>query len=305
MSADDGRAEACVERRSEALRRAADRLVRRRLPPAASDGSTPLWSASFFGLDRVPRFCAADETTRAAVLDDCATALLAEAWRIEHCGIDYCGRMTLVGESDDEQRLFALIGADEALHASLLAPWIASRAPQPDPFSRFIAGLAEAGAPQPLAFLLQVVLEGFGIVHFGSLATSCRDAGLAATFRRIARDEALHHAGGLATFSPDRLNEADRRFLEDAAYSFLQMIRCGPQGVIAALDRHIGLGDGNDSANVFAALDAEAASADKLARLRRLMAQPGMAWLLDRLDASGAFTACSAGDCAQVYADTR
>jgi hypothetical protein len=287
------------------LRRAADRLGRRRPPPAVPDGSLPLWAAGFFALDRLPRFREAVGAVQAAILDDGATALLAEAWRIEHCGIDYCARMALVGESDDERRLFALIGADEAVHASLLAPWIAARAPEPDPFNRFIAGLAEAGNPPPLAYLLQVVLEGYGIVHIGSLAASCRDAGLAVTFKRIARDEALHHAGGLACFSPDRLGAADQRFLADSAFTFLQMIRCGPQGVVAAIDRSIGVGDRADAACVFAALDAETAGAGKLARLRRLMAQPGMDWLIAELDRGDAFRPCTATECAQIYVELR
>jgi hypothetical protein len=291
--------------RDDALRRAADRLARRHAPAAAPDGTRPLWDAAYFGLDRIARFRDADPAVRQRVLDDCARGLLAESWRIERCGVEYCARMTLAAEGDDERRMFALIGADEALHASWLAPWIEAMAPEPDPFNRFITGLAEAGNPQPLAYVLQVVLEGFGIAHYGGLAADCRAAGLAETFARMARDEALHHAAGLAAFRPDALTDGDRRFLEEATYAFLQMIRCGPQGVVAALDRGIGIGAHGDATDVFAALDAEQSSAAKLARLRTLMAQPGMEWLIGTLERGGAFAACPAADCAQVYATIR
>jgi hypothetical protein len=290
--------------RDEALRRAADRLARRRDAPAAADGTQPAWEARFFGLDRVRRFRDAPEPVRAQVLALCGRGLLAEALHIERSGIDYCARMTLATESDDERRLFALIGADESLHAE----WLANALPDDPPvdaFNRFIAGIAQAGSPQTLAYLLQVVLEGFGIAHYDALAGGCRDAGLAATFRRLARDEALHHAGGLATFRADRLTDADRRFLADATHAFLQMIRCGPQAVVAAVDRVIGIGDAGDAARVFAALEREAGSAAKLARLRALVAQPGMEWLVDAMDAGGAFESCSAAECAQLYAAMR
>ncbi len=290
--------------REDALRRAADRLARRRDVPPAADGAQPAWDAPFFGLDRVPRFREAPSAARAGVLALCGQGLLAEALHIERSGIDYCARMVLAAEGDDERRLFALIGADESLHAGWLADALPD-APPVDPFNRFIAGIAAAGAPQPLAYLLQVVLEGFGIAHYDGLAGACRDEGLAATFRRLARDEALHHAGGLATFRADRLTAADRRFLAEATYAFLQMIRCGPQAVVAALDRVIGIGDGADAARVFAALESEAGSAVKLAHLRQLIAQPGMEWLSESLDAGGAFTPCSASECAQVYATLR
>ena len=291
--------------RDDALRRAADRLARRHPTAASPDGTRPLWDAAYFGIDRIARFRDADPEVRQRVLDDCARGLLAESWRIERCGVEYCARMTLATEGDDERRMFALIGADEALHASWLAPWIEAMAPEPDPFSRFIAGLAEAGNPQPLAYLLQVVLEGFGIAHYGGLAADCRATGLAETFSRMARDEALHHAAGLAAFRPDALTDVDRRFLEEATHAFLQMIRCGPQGVVAALDRGIGVRDQSDAASVFATLDAEKASTAKLARLRTLMAQPGMEWLIGTLDRDGAFDACPAADCAQIYATMR
>ena len=161
------------DERRDALRRAADRIGRHRPPPTAPDGTRPLWDAAFFGLDRVACFGEADTETRQSVLADCAAGMLAESWHIERCGIDYCARMTLTAEDDDERRLFALIGADEARHAGWLAPWLAPGVPEPAPFNRFIAGLAAIGTPQALAFLLQVVLEGFGITHYSALAAPC------------------------------------------------------------------------------------------------------------------------------------
>jgi rubrerythrin len=290
--------------RETALRRAADRLARHRDAPSAAAGTQPCWDAAFFGLDRVPRFRDAPEAARARVLALCGRGLLAEALHIERSGIDYCARMMLAAEGDDERRLFALIGADESQHAGWLADALPDDPPV-DAFNRFIAGIAAAGAPQPLAYLLQVVLEGFGIAHYDGLAAGCRDAGLAAIFRRLARDEALHHAGGLAAFSADRLTDADRRFLSESTYAFLQMIRCGPQAVVAAVDQAIGIGDAADAARVFAALQSEAGSAAKLARLKDLIAQPGMAWLVGSLDAGGAFAPCTAAECAQIYASMR
>jgi hypothetical protein len=69
--------------------------------------------------------------------------------------------------------------------------------------------------------------------------------------------------------------------------------------------RGIGLGDQNDTAAAFCALESEGAGAVKLARLRRLMAQPGMAWLVDTLAAGGLFTPCPAPDCARIYTASR
>ena len=282
------------------IRRHAARFAR---PPHAQpvpDGATPLWEAGTFKLDRVPAFRQASAVIKEAVLTACAHNLLAEAWCIERRGISYCLAMTRHTESDEERDLFTRIGADESQHAAWLAPWLL-RPPETDPFNRFIDGLLETGTPQSLSFLLQVVLEGFGITHYQSLAAGCRDAALALTLRRLALDEALHHAGGLLVFQPDRLTAAERRFLADGANAFLQMIRIGPQAVVGALARQLGTSAIGELAGVFAALDSQATGAVKLARLRKLMAQPGMTWLVEQLDAGGTFSPCTPAQCARQF----
>ena len=288
------------EERADAVRRAGERLLRRR-GAAASPAGGALWSGEFHGLDRVTAFRDAHGAQQADVLAACDTGLLAESWFVERCGIAFCARMTLLAESLDEQRLYALIGADEAAHAAWLEPWIADRGREADPFNRFIAGLAESGSAQPLSFLLQVVLEGFGIVHYGGLAAGCRDEALAALLRRMAQDEAVHHAAGLAVFRAANLSAAERRFLLDGAHAFLQMIRSGPQAVVGALDHALGTDGRAEVARTFEALDAGGATAGKLARLRRLMQQPGTAWLVADLDDKGAFAPCTPAECARIY----
>jgi len=283
-----------------AIMRHTARFARPQHSQPAPDGTTPLWAAGTFHLDRVPAFRQASARTKDEVLAACAHNLLAEAWCIEQRGITYCSAMTKQAESNAEYELFARIGADESQHAAWLAPWML-RSPETDPFSRFIDGLLEAGTPQPLSFLLQVVLEGFGITHYQSLAAGCRDAALAQTLRRLSLDEALHHAGGLLVFEPNRLTTAERRFVADGTYAFLQMIRIGPQAVVSALAQQVGTSAVGQLAGVFTALDSQATGAAKLARLRKLIALPGMSWLAAQLDAAGAFTPCTPTQCARQF----
>lgn len=291
--------------RDDDLARATARLLRRRGAGATPDGAHPLWAAEVFGLDRSAAFASAGDATRNAVLARCAGAMLEESWRVECSGIAFCARMTLASEVLAERQMYALIGADESAHCAWLQPWCDPREDAADAFTAFLDDCVGSGTPQPLAYLLQVVLEGFGVVHYARLARTCRDAGLAATFARMAEDEALHYAGGLAAFRADRLSGAEQRFLVDAAYTFLQMIRCGPQAVARALDREAGLDGPGQLIATFSALDADGATMAKLARMRSLMAQPGMDWLLERLDSLHAFTPCSASEAASVYTSLR
>jgi hypothetical protein len=283
-----------------AIRHHTARFSRPPHAPSAPDGESPPWGAGTFQLDRVRAFRAASASIQDAVLAACAHNLLAEAWCIEQRGIAYCSAMELQSESNAERELFTRIGADEIQHAAWLAPWLL-RPPETDLFNRFIDGLLEAGTPQPLSFLLQVVLEGFGITHYQSLAAGCCDQALALTLRRLAIDEALHHAGGLLVFQPDRLTAAERRFIIDGACAFLQMIRVGPQAVVSALAQQVGVTSVRDLTGVFAALDSQSIASAKLARLHKLMAQPGMTWLVEALDAGGVFVPCTPAQCAKQF----
>jgi hypothetical protein len=290
-----------VNERQRGLRRVTERMLRRRASTGTADASGPLWEAGVFGLDRHEEFRCASETQRLAILHRCSAALVAESWSIEVCGIAFCARMALQSEDLEERRLYAIIGADEAAHSAWLEPWLGDTANASGPFESFIAGLTQSGSQRALAYLLQVVLEGFGIVHYGQLATFCRDPALATILARISQDEALHHAGGLASFRAEVLNDHDRQFLIDASATFLDMMRCGPQAVVRALDEELGVGDRTTLDATFTSLDAAAVSAAKLDRLRRLMDRPGMSWLMAELDTRGVFTPCTAAQCADIY----
>lgn len=266
--------------------------------PDAPDGASPLWDAAAFDLDRVPAFRSAPARARDATLAACARNVLVEALSVEERGIAYCAAMAGRAETAEARALFLRIGADEAQHAAWLARWVEMPVAA-DPFIRFVDGLLAAGTPQPLAYLLQVVLEGFGITHYQSLARGCRDAALGRTLRRLALDEALHYGAGLLAFDATRMTAAERSFAVDGARAFAHMFRIGPQAVAAALAHEVGLHSLADATATFAALDCEASSVRKLTRLRTLMARPGMTWVVDELDAAGLFVPCTPAQCAR------
>jgi len=295
-----------ADRRShdERLERVIEGFARRRAPlTAATSADTAHWEAGFFGLQRTPRFAEAGAKLRQRVLQACGEQLLWESWYIEQCGIAFCARMVLLAEDVPTRQVYSMIGSDEATHAHWISEWLhpGARRP-PDPFNRFVAGLVESGEAQPLRHVLQIVLEGFGIRHYRSLAEGCRHAGLAQTLRVMMSDEGLHHAGGVATFDARRLGESGRAFALASTTGLLQMIRVGPQSVAAVLSATTGGLDKRDAKRLFAALGCEATSAPKLAALRELIAQPGMDWLVDELDRLRMFTPCTAAECAQVFA---
>jgi hypothetical protein len=291
----------------ERINRVVDAFALRRTPSVsgAARGNAH-WDAAFYGLERVQRFSGADPAVQRQVLDACGEHLLWESYYIEQCGIAFCARMVLLAEDVPTRKLYSLIGGDEATHEHWLAGWLQhSSSRPPDPFNLFIAALVEGGEPQPLNYVLQIVLEGFGIQHYRSLAHGCREPALATTLRTMMSDEGTHHAGGVAAFDAGRLDRHGRTFALEATSRLLEMIRIGPQAVVAVLARTAGGLDGVRVEHLFDALGCEADSAAKLAALRKLIAQPGMDWLVQELERLRLFTPCSPVECARAFASAK
>jgi hypothetical protein len=283
--------------------RVVDGFVRRRGLSVSNPASGHAhWDAAFYGLDRVQRFSTADPCAQGQVLEACGEQLLWESYYLEQCGIAFCARMVLLADDVPTRKLYSLIGADEAMHEHWVGGWLQRSASRPpDPFNRFIAALVESGEPQPLSYVLQIVLEGFGIQHYRCLAQGCREPALMAILRTMMSDEGAHHAGGVAAFDARRLDRRGHAFALEAGSRLLEMIRVGPQAVVAVLARAVGGLEGVHLERVFDELDAEAASAAKLATLKKLLAQPGMDWLVAELERLRLFTPCRPAECARAF----
>lgn len=254
------------------------------------------WPAASFGLDRCDAYSAADAARQRAILERCATDRLQEAWYIERLGIVYGAKMTLLAESDDERTLYALICGEEAAHFRL----IASLVPRPEGESEFTALLdrivAEASKPA-LVFLVQVVLEGWGMHYYARLERECLAADVRDAFSRILRDEARHHGSGVVLVrdlagDPRALGE-----IEGYLRQLLAMVRSGPQSVVAALEPR----SEEDARALFVALGDGKTRAD-LALLRRLIELPHLHGLAANLEADALFEPMTADEMASLHA---
>jgi len=312
--ADDRNAEQCVPVRTQLemahgectgkSRRVLDALID--LDPNTSKTDTAdlasLFSAEFFELDRTDLFQKFSPHIQTDVLKECTQRLLHEAYFIERAGMAYCARMVLEADNTPERQIYSLIGADEARHLEWITGCLppSSRPRSPDPFARFLSELIETGDRNSLVYVIQVILEGWGIDHYRSLASNCAHRGVTRVFEAIVRDEALHHAGGKALFNPGALSETQRTWIEEVLAVFLHMVRVGPQTVVAVLNQINGGLDFNHRARVFEALGTQRTSYTKLLRLKKLIAQPGMESMIDTLDESGLFNPCNPRECAAV-----
>jgi rubrerythrin len=277
-------------------------LRRRGVAPGSAPARAP-WDAAFFGLDRVTVFRRAPAATRRRVLEACAGDVLREALGVERLGLTFTARMTLLAETTEERMTYSLFAADEARHLAAVhrhRPDVDLDALPADPFLDLLGAAVAGGPRRGLAFLVQVVLEGWGLVHYSRLARACHDPALRRTLGGILADEALHHGAGRAGLRREALDARARAWAVEALAPLLALAGAGPQRVAARLTEAVGPLARAARVRLFAELESEAGAARTLALLRALMRPaPEVVAALDR---RRAFVAPTPEQCAALGA---
>ncbi|MGB3298368.1 MAG: ferritin-like domain-containing protein [Phormidesmis sp.] len=236
-------------------------------------GIAPPWNASFFNLDTVPLFQSSMPLEQTQILALAGQSLLAESYFIEKAGVGYMAKMTLLAETTEERMLYALFSADEATHLAQLTPLVSQgdSLGTSDPFLRLLKSLLESDNRTVLLFVIQIVLEGWGLSHYRTLSKACCWPELSNLFRSFLQAEAKHHGVGVALFEPEALSAANQSAIVEAIAPFLQMIRVGPQRLVSAIASVKGELSRAQSVALLTDLETERHSGTRLGLLKQLM----------------------------------
>jgi len=275
-------------------------------PPDASDWDIA-WNAAWWGLHHSTVFASFGKTLQREALLACNRVVMNEAYFIEKSGLAYTAKMMLLAESTDIAQLYALISADEATHLAWIEPFVTPEDKiQPrGQFLAFLSELIEECHPQLLVYLVQVILEGWGLDHYKRLMEGCQEPALKETFRTILKDEALHHRSGVMLLNSKRFSGDDHKILTTSLQRYADMVRVGPQAAIAALDKAVGGLSATDIKNLLAALDYSGDSNRKLRLLQHLMCQPGLENTVEALSQANYFRPLSMTQMVQYYLNHR
>jgi hypothetical protein len=266
-------------------------LANSELPGPGGDGGPPHWDASFFGLDGSSLFRELGDDAQRELLAACSRSLLEESYFIERAGMSFAPKMALLAESAEEQTLYCLFSAQEACHHSMIAAWVNPLGTRPleDPFLALLAQSINACSRRQLIFLVQVVLEGWGLHHYHGLESGCRTPRLREVFRRILRDEAHHHGSGVELFREGQLSSQELSGLVELIADLLSMVRSGPVGVASLLEASAGGLTPGQRGRTLKELGHPGRAQEKLKRLRSLMETAGARRILEALDGVQAF----------------
>jgi len=243
------------------------------------------WGADCFGLAYSPVFKASSLLEQAQILHLASQSLLGESYAIEKAGVGYMAKMTLLAETTEERMLYSLFGADETTHLAQLSPFVMEmeKLDETDPFLRLLESLLETADRSALMFVIQVVLEGWGLSHYRMLSQTCQHPALSELFKSFLQAEARHHGAGILLFDRAALSEKSRVLIVETLAAFLQMVRVGPQRVVEAIAQIKGGFSRDQRIHMFTELDTETQSGMRLELLRSLInsAAPDIAETLE------------------------
>ncbi|MCS5710318.1 ferritin-like domain-containing protein [Candidatus Berkiella aquae] len=277
-------------------------LKKRQRPQHEALAIQPYWPAAFYHLEKSSLFRQASNDVQQQILVHCAQDLLNESYFIEKIGIAYSAKLILLSSSLEAKQVFSFIGADEAAHLQWITPYIpeALRIQPQGPLLSLISEVVQLDNANLLYYLVQIILEGWGLKHYKSLSQYCLEPTLKGVFTLILQDEALHHHSGKTFFCADHLSTADLLLIKDRLKAYCELVRIGPQAVIATMDKSLGGLNVAQRMQLFDELGGEATSQEKLHLLFKLMKQPGLEKILHELAECGYFTPYAAKHLAKV-----
>ncbi|MBD2446371.1 ferritin-like domain-containing protein [Nostoc sp. FACHB-152] len=277
------------------------RILKAALPNQGDKSSQQLdyWDAEFFNLHRVQIFQQASLAEQSAILGLTNRSLLAESYFIEKAGVGYMAKMVLLAETVEERMLYGLFTADEATHLSQIIhflPEIESTNSN-DPFLNLLAEVVESADKTVLLFVLQVVLEGWGLSHYRRLAKECHHPILAELFTSFLQAESRHHGTGTTLFNQMSVSADSQAIIMDVLAQFLFMVQVGPQNVLAAIEKVKGDLTRSQKIQILEELDTQIHSGTRLQILRSLMRGASADAIVQALDERGAFEPLPAYQC--------
>ena len=257
------------------------------------------WDMTYFELEKVKIFCDSSPQEQTEILHICNYGLLKEAYFIEKAGVGYMAKMVTLAESTEERMLYALFSGDEVTHLAKISSFLEN--PEivgtNDPFLRLLEDVVESSDKTVLLFILQVVLEGWGLTHYRNIAKNCQHPEISAVFHSFLQDESRHHGTGVTLFDEVSITKSSQETIIETLALFLQMVQLGPQHVVAAIEQIKGHLSPQQKLKIFQELDTETHSGTRLNLLLSLMKSPNAGTIVQELEARGSFQPFPADKC--------
>lgn len=261
-------------------------------------GQPYLWNADFYGLDKVSAFKQANFDLQEELLVAMSQSFLREACSIEHFGFSYASKIMMLSDTVEEKSIFAMFVSDETRHLRDVLRFVDFELGEQyynDPYMILLADIIREGDKQSLIFLLQAMLEGHGIQHYRMLLDGCQNEEFSLCIRRILKDEAYHHATGLALVDEKQMTPYTKSFLIDCISRTVQLLSY-PHRVIYFLERGLGGFSKEQTYKTLNELNFDQEIAAKIQRVKALIYKSAPQDVIEQLERLNVFKTFTADD---------
>lgn len=147
---------------------------------------------------------------------------------IETSGHNYGAKMILLSETLEEKSTYALFASDEAVHLREFQNFMNfdfNLKTHHHPMLTPLAEVIKDGSKTSLVFVIQVLLEGFGMSHYHGLRETCLHAPLKETYDQILKDEARHHGTGIILAKEELPTKEDQAQIFEYTRAFVHAMQ--------------------------------------------------------------------------------
>jgi rubrerythrin len=249
------------------------------------------WGAERFNLQKTGAFQKLSTEAQEAILLRLSELNLSLSYYIEKSGHNYASKMILLSPTCEEKTFYALMASEEATHLRMFmnSMWFQ---PQLEthhhPMLPILAEAIQWGTRDCLLFVIQVLLEGFGIAHYSSLRDTCLDAELKAHFQTILRDEAKHHGAGLVLSKTTQLTQESSEQIFELSRKFIRSMESAHWIPRAFEDTGYGL-SASETRTLFTELGFHSTLEGRMQRLREMFQKANYQNIFNRLENDGTF----------------
>lgn len=258
----------------------------------AKNTSTKIyWNESFYGLSKSKIYTDLPEDKKHEILYQLNQKGLCLSYFIEKYGLNYGAKMVLSSETVEEKSLYTVFGADEVRHRLLLEPFIQMQIPDNIEFHPLLPLLAltlEEANKEATTFVIQVVLEGFGIYHYANLRDACQSEELKNAYTEILKDEVNHHGMGVCLTANKQMTTETKQQITELTSKFVRAL-IKTEWTQQSVEAAYGGFSVKQKQDFLKEISWQEQMQLRVERLKALMKKVGFAGLVDDLEAKGVF----------------
>ncbi|WP_041739883.1 hypothetical protein [Calothrix sp. PCC 6303] len=257
----------------------------------ASKTGTVYWNANYLVLDRVRIFQNMSLCEQTEVLQLCSWELLEEVYWLKKAGVGYMSKMVSLADTTEEQMLYALFSSDEVSHLVQVSRFLPALPPMYAD-QKLLELLTDIGAnenKQVLLFVFQVVIKGWSLAHYRSLARDCQNSELSFLLLGFLQAESRHHDVGVRLFHRLPLTASSQKGITEILTRLLETMQLRSQRLVKAIEKVKGGLSRQQRKEIFEQLDTENQNSTHLKFMRSLMRNPNSWQIIQQLEAKGVF----------------